>query len=150
MNADGSGQTKLTSNFSADYMSVWSPDDQRIAFVSERDGSPQIYVMNGDGSNPTRLTQGGAVDVLPTWSPDGRRIAFQTNREGNNEIYEMNADGSGSGWWDSSHRHSSRISRCCPRGSSERRSSYRRATTLGAHQRRPLESDGSDSSRRHS
>ena len=75
-------------------MSVWSPDDQRIAFVSERDGSPQVYIMNADGSNPTRLTQGGAVDQLPTWSPDGTRIAFQTNRDGNNEVYVMNADGS--------------------------------------------------------
>src|SRR5213593_2134141 len=87
-------QTKLTNDFSADYMSVWSPDDQRIAFVSERDGSPQVYVMNADGSNPTRLTQGGAVDQLPTWSPDGTRIAFQTNRDGNNEVYVIDVVGS--------------------------------------------------------
>src|SRR2546430_16107575 len=46
-----SGQTKLTNDVSADYMSAWSPDDQRIVFVSERDGSPQIFVMNADGSN---------------------------------------------------------------------------------------------------
>ena len=94
MNADGSGQTKLTDDLSADYMSVWSPDDQRIAFVSEREGSPQIYLMNADGSNPTRLTQGGAVDQLPTWSPDGTRIAFQTNRDGNNEVYVVDVGGS--------------------------------------------------------
>jgi len=49
MNADGTAQTNLTHDFSTDQMSVWSPDDRRIAFVSDRDGTPQIYVMNADG-----------------------------------------------------------------------------------------------------
>jgi len=55
MNADGSAQTNLTHNLATEQMSVWSPDDRKIAFVSDRDGSPQIYVMAADGSNPTRI-----------------------------------------------------------------------------------------------
>lgn len=65
----------------------------QIAFVSDRDGNSEIYVMNADGSNQTRLTHNQAYDTNPTWSPDGRRIAFVSNRDGNEEIYVMDADG---------------------------------------------------------
>ena len=66
----------------------------KIAFVSLRDGNFEIYVMNLDGSNPTRLTNNPASDTYPSWSPDEKRIAFTSNRDGNLEIYVMNADGS--------------------------------------------------------
>jgi len=66
----------------------------RIAFVSDRDGNKEIYVMNADGSGVTRLTNNPASDVDPAWSPDGTRIAFASDRDGNFEIYVMNADGS--------------------------------------------------------
>ena len=62
----------------------------KIAFVSSRDGNPEIYTINTNGTNLTRLTNDPAVDDEPAWSPDGRRIAFVRNRE----IYVMNADGS--------------------------------------------------------
>ncbi|MGD9518817.1 MAG: alpha/beta fold hydrolase [Armatimonadota bacterium] len=65
-----------------------------IAFVSDRDGSEDIWVMNADGSNPRNLTRHPATDWDPAWSPDGSRIAFTTDRDGNWEVYMMNADGS--------------------------------------------------------
>jgi Tol biopolymer transport system component len=67
----------------------------RVAFVSERDGNAEIYVMNADGSDVTRLTDTPAVEWLPIWSPDGTRIAFYSYRDDFAEIYVMNADGSG-------------------------------------------------------
>jgi len=67
----------------------------QIAFVSDRDGNPEIYVINTDGSGVTRLTKNPAGDYAPTWSPDGTRIAFYSERDGNAEIYVINADGSG-------------------------------------------------------
>jgi Tol biopolymer transport system component len=63
----------------------------KIAFVSDRDGNSEIYVMDPDGSDVTRLTNDPAGDLAPAWSPDGRRIAFVRNRE----IVVMNADGTG-------------------------------------------------------
>ena len=66
-----------------------------IAFVSDRDGNQEIYVMNADGSGLTSLTNNAADDYDPAWSPDGRQIAFYSDRDGNWEIYLMNADGSG-------------------------------------------------------
>jgi dipeptidyl aminopeptidase/acylaminoacyl peptidase len=69
-----------------------------IAFVSNRDGNNEIYVMNGDGSGLTNLTDNpaddGGEDYGPVWSPDGKRILFSSSRDGNLEIYMMNADGS--------------------------------------------------------
>ncbi len=66
-----------------------------IAFVSERDGSREIYVMSADGTNLRRLTNNRANDRDPAWSPDGMRVAFYSDREGNADIYVMGADGSG-------------------------------------------------------
>ena len=95
MNPDGSGETNLTSNATSDGSPAWSPDGQRIAFASNRDGNSEIYVMNADGSAPTRLTNNPADDLDPAWSPDFTRIAFTRSRDGNGEIYAINADGSG-------------------------------------------------------
>jgi Tol biopolymer transport system component len=66
----------------------------RIAFVSDRHGNQEIYVMNADGSGLTRLTDNPAEDNSPVWSPDGKYIAFVSTRDGNSEIYVMRADGS--------------------------------------------------------
>jgi len=94
MNADGSNPIRLTDNPADDGGPSWSPDGQKIAFISVRDGNIEIYTMNTDGSNQTRLTENSAEDGPPSWSPDGTRIVFDSNRDGNYEIYTMNADGS--------------------------------------------------------
>jgi hypothetical protein len=78
----------------ADSSPSWSPDGTHIAFVSDRDGNDEIYVMNADGSGQTNLTHNVARDYSPAWSPDGAHIAFVSYRDGNDEIYVMNADGS--------------------------------------------------------
>jgi TolB protein len=66
----------------------------KIAFMSHRDGNPEIYVMDADGSDQTRLTNDLAEDKEPSFSPDGTKIAFISRRDGTPEIYVMNADGS--------------------------------------------------------
>lgn len=48
----------------------------KIAFVSDRDGQPDIYVMDPDGSNVRRVTNDPLTEGGPTWSPDGARLAF--------------------------------------------------------------------------
>jgi dipeptidyl aminopeptidase/acylaminoacyl peptidase len=92
MNADGSEQTRLTTDPGIDEDPNWSPDGTKIAFNSIRDGNREIYVMNADGSEQTRLTNNPAIDTTPDWSPDGEKIVFRRNLESQNpEIYIMNA-----------------------------------------------------------
>jgi len=66
-----------------------------IAFVSDRDGGYQIYLMSADGSQVRQLTEGPGENAKPAWSPDGSQIAFTSDRDGNREIYLMQSDGSG-------------------------------------------------------
>src|SRR5437588_5946021 len=96
MNADGSGQTRLTSDPNDDRAPVWSPDGSRIAFQSLRNGvNYQVYVMNADGSNQLNISNDGFNDTQPSWSPDGCRIAFASDRDhaAYNSVYVMNSNG---------------------------------------------------------
>ena len=98
MNADGSNQTRLTNNMFSDAVPTWSPDSNKIAFNTNRDGNFEVYSMNANGSNQVNLTNNGSSDFDPAWSPDGNRIAFLSFRDSfqgsPQEIYLMNPDGS--------------------------------------------------------
>jgi|GEM_PF-885986 len=75
---------------------VWEArhyESGRIAFVSDRDGNQEIYVMDASGKNQVNLTNDPTADKDPAWSPDGTRIAFASNRDGNFELYTMDSSG---------------------------------------------------------
>jgi Tol biopolymer transport system component len=104
---DGSGKVNLTNSPKNEWQPAWSPDGSRIAFVSDKEGSNQIYVMEVDGSNVTRLTNTGEDYNSPTWSPDGLKIAFVTGDKWpafnvrmpmylSTDIYIMDCDGKNS------------------------------------------------------
>jgi Tol biopolymer transport system component len=102
MQADGTDQRRLTRHIAHDGFPSWSPDSKKIAFMSDRESNPEIYVtlaphasagVNADGSNLQRLTDNAGDDTDPDWSPDGTRIVFVSNRDGNDELYLMSADG---------------------------------------------------------
>jgi serine/threonine-protein kinase len=97
MNPDGSDQRRLTHDKAPDNAPTFSPDGNRIAFMSQRAGGFELFVMNVDGSDQkqlTHLTEHGGSAVAPAWSPDGKRIAF-TTRIPPIAIYVINADGTG-------------------------------------------------------
>lgn len=95
MNADGTDQTRLTTSLANDSNPRFSPDGEKIAFESTRDGNSEIYVMNPDGTGQTRLTFEPSTEEFPAFSPDGEQLAFSSDRDGNPEIYAMDLDGSG-------------------------------------------------------
>jgi len=70
--------------------------DTEIAFVSDRTGAPQVYVMDRDGGDVRRLTFDGSYNTSPAWSPDGRWIAYETRVGGQFDIWLVDPEG-GSG-----------------------------------------------------
>lgn len=77
-----------------DHSPAWAPDGDTLAFVSTRDGNPEIYTANAnDDGPPQRLTINEAADTEPVWSPDGERIAFVSDLFGETEILVMDEDG---------------------------------------------------------
>jgi TolB protein len=61
-----------------DQYAAWSPDGQRIVFISTRSGTGQVWLMNADGSNQRQLTfDPREKDQVPDWKPDGTQIAYE-------------------------------------------------------------------------
>lgn len=78
---------RLTFDYNNDTMPAWSPDNRWIAFVSDRDGNSEIYVMDTNGENMRRLTHDPARDTDPQWSPDGRWIVYASIRQNQWELF---------------------------------------------------------------
>jgi hypothetical protein len=76
MNADGSGVHRITDGAVPEALPKWAPNGGRIAFISQREGTNELWTMNPDGSDPRRLTPGILVGSAD-WSPDSSQIAFE-------------------------------------------------------------------------
>ncbi|MFN3374212.1 MAG: TolB family protein, partial [Chloroflexus sp.] len=76
----------------SEYNAMVSPDGNLLAFVSERNGNPQLYLrrlnipLRGFAQQITSYAEACNVET-PTWSPDGRNLFWVTNCEGNFEVY---------------------------------------------------------------
>jgi tricorn protease len=94
---DGKGPAqRLTIHEAQDTICRVSPDGQKIAFTSSRNGNYEIYVMPVTGGEPRQLTFHTGVDVLCEWSPDGKRLLVASSRdlgEGQLDLYEVSLDG---------------------------------------------------------
>jgi dipeptidyl aminopeptidase/acylaminoacyl peptidase len=73
---DGQHHRPLTTGLVSDHTPRWSPDGSQLAYISDRDGSPQIYRRWMDDGQTARVTQVTAPPSGIAWSPDGRTIAF--------------------------------------------------------------------------
>ncbi len=88
-------ETRLTRHAATDSYPVSSPDGERIAFQSNRDGDFEIYVMDSDGFNVEKLTSNDHRDRLPAWSPDGNWIIYSSDTRGDGtlDLYRVSPDG---------------------------------------------------------
>jgi TolB protein len=76
--SDGSIAARLTNSPSIDLSASVSPDGSKIAFVSDRQGTPQIFIMPSSGGSARRLTFQGTYNQTPRFCPraDTPMIAF--------------------------------------------------------------------------
>ena len=99
MNADGSDQTRLTSDPKrTGWGPAFSPDGKHMVFTR---GNPdthvaELYLANADGSDQLQLTRNDRSNYLPAWSPDSKHISFISQMGGGTgtaEVLVIDADG---------------------------------------------------------
>ncbi len=59
----------------------------RLAFISNRSGDKELWVMDWDGSNPRQLTKHRSIALGPAWAPDGKQLAFTSYLQGRPAIF---------------------------------------------------------------
>jgi len=72
----GGEARRLTVRDSYEASPVWSPDGEKIAFASDRNGNFDIYVMDARGGTPERLTSNSAAEIPEGFSPDGKEVYY--------------------------------------------------------------------------
>lgn len=85
----GGGEAKpITTGMAFDSQPSVSPDGKRIAFISDRDGSENLWICNLDGSDPKQLSKDAQGDFIsPSWTPDGDYVLV--SRKPNNALHEI-------------------------------------------------------------
>ena len=84
---EGAEARPITDRFYDARQPDWSPDGERIAFQSYRDGNWHVWSIRPDGSDPRQHTFGPYDDREPTYSPDGTKMAFSSDRTGNYDVW---------------------------------------------------------------
>lgn len=81
---------RLTDGPALDYDAVFSPDGRFVVFTSERNGTPQLFVLNVErGGDPRLLVRSDGLEDQATISPDGRTVVFVSDREGKADLYSI-------------------------------------------------------------
>ena len=83
---------KLTKHMAIETEPALSPDGKKLAYISDRTGTPQIYLLNLSTKKTTRLTNKGNYNSSPSWSPDGTMIAYNGVRNSKSVIFRVLAD----------------------------------------------------------
>ncbi|GAL88427.1 S41 family peptidase [Jejuia pallidilutea] len=96
-NINGENPKRLTVHEAYDTKPVWSADGTSIAFISERFGNNDVYVMPATGGAPKRITYHSTSDIVTDYTPEGN-ILFSTRRnfvqvEREYETHIVNEDG---------------------------------------------------------
>jgi dipeptidyl aminopeptidase/acylaminoacyl peptidase len=76
LDLDGRRLSSLVDGPGNNYSGAWSPDGERLVFVSDRDGNKELYLVRWDGSEERRLTTSALNEDQPAWHPNGKSIVF--------------------------------------------------------------------------
>jgi len=91
--SDGQGAQVVASSSSSIISPKWSPDGQKLAYVSFESGKPVVYVQNLSSGNRTIAANFHGNNSAPAWSPDGNQLAVALSRSGLSNIFLISANG---------------------------------------------------------
>lgn len=86
---DGANEISLLSSAEPLMSPNWSPDGNKIAYVSFEAKRPQIFIQDIYTTARTRITDYPGINSSPRFSPDGTKLAMVLSKDGNPEIYIM-------------------------------------------------------------
>ncbi len=89
MNLENRRPTNLTENEGNNRSPTWSPDSKKICFVSDRNGTPNLYIKDLDSALVYPVTNVLSGCFSPTWSPEGDKIAFSAFLKGGWDIFVL-------------------------------------------------------------
>lgn len=87
--ADGRNSREILSSDEPVMSPAWSPDGEKLAYVSFETQRPAIYVQDLASGRRAKLTSFQGLNSAPAWSPDGRQIAMALSKDGQPDIYVM-------------------------------------------------------------
>ncbi len=94
MDYDGRGLRPLSPEGTLALHPAWFPDGTRVAYVTYRQGRPEIVAQNVTTGQVRSLAFFPGLNASPAISPDGLQMLFVLSRDGNPEVYRMAVDGS--------------------------------------------------------
>ena len=92
--ADGQNIRNALNSSEPIISAAWSPDGQKIAYVSFEDRKPIVYVHELASGRRIVLSNAKGNNSAPSWAPDGKSLTISLSKDGNTQIYRVNADGS--------------------------------------------------------
>ena len=92
--ADGQNIRNALNSSEPIISAAWSPDGQKIAYVSFEDRKPIVYVHELASGRRIVLSNAKGNNSAPSWAPDGKSLAISLSKDGNTQIYRVSADGS--------------------------------------------------------
>lgn len=90
---DGANVQQITKHGSISIKPKFSPDGNKVAYLSYKDRFPFLYVYDRRTGKSVPISEEPGLNAVPSWSPDGAKIAMVLSKDGNMEIYVRDADG---------------------------------------------------------
>ncbi len=90
---DGEGLLRLTANRTLNLFPAWSPEGERVAFMSYREGQQGLYLLDTRTGGVSLVNETVGSNLAPAWHPEGQELLSSLSKVGQHEIYRLGLGG---------------------------------------------------------